>query len=361
MNNIQNRLPENLKQFTDKNQPIEKRMMAAAGMIPLSPPDLAKILTVFLYDENNEIKLEAKKSLNDIPEDQMLGILSDKETFPELLDYAAKNFKREIFSQTILLNRTTWDGTVAYLAENDTSHANLEIIANNKQRILRSVEIIEALSKNSLLSRSIMDEVLSFLSLHLQKSDELKKFMGVAEPTKDEPGDLSLEEITSSFFDDADVSDDLVEESKEANIEVDIVSESILQKIQRLSMAQKIKVALQGNTESRRILIKDPNKVISSAVLRNPKISETEIVLISQSKIVSDDILRQISDNKKWTKFYQVKLSLVKNPKTPSHISLNYLRHLRELDIKSIMKDKNLPGVVTNGANNIYKDMRRGK
>lgn len=372
MDKIEDRLNDHLKDFVDKNQPVEKRLMAARGLIPLPPSDLASILIVFVNDENEEIRKEAENSLNEIPQEQMINILSDNSTFPELLDYAAKNLEKEKYSQTILLNRNTWDGTFAFLAENDTSLANLEIIANNKQRILRSVGIVEALSKNSHLSRSIMDEVLSFLCLHLEKSDEVKKFVadkGLVDPDSgtenNEPEDLSMEEFENSFFNEVEVSDELVEETDDdyeyEDYDQETPRETIYNKIQRLNMAEKIKVALQGNRESRRYLIKDANKIISSAVLKNPKISESEIVLITQSKLVSDDILRQISDNKKWTKLYQVKLSLVKNPKTPPHISMNYLRHLREVDIKSIMRDKNLPGVISNGAKNIYKEINCSK
>lgn len=366
MNNIIDRLPENLKAFVDIDQPLEKKMMAAQGLIPLPPSDLVKVLVVLLSDKNEDIQDAAANSLKDIPQDQMLNILSDNEAFPEIIDYAARNFELETYSQTILLNRATPDATFAYIAENDTSLANLEIIANNKQRILRSVSIVEALSGNSHLSRSLMDEVLSFLSLHLEKSDDLKNFMGESEEQSDEPEDLDIDEFKESFFDQVEVPEDLVEEQDdekddEDDLEIDEVRESMLQKINRLNMAQKIKVALQGNSEARRILVRDPNKIISSAVLKNPKISDTEVVQIAQSKIVGDEILRQISDNRKWTKLYQVKLSLVKNPKTPPHISLNYLRHLREIDIKLIMRDKNLPGLITNGAKNIYKEARKTK
>ncbi len=365
MKDLIDRLPENLKDFVDQDQPFEKKMMVAEGLIPLPPSDLVKILVVFINDENEDIQKAAKNSLKDIPEDQMKNILSDPNSFPELLDYSARNFELQKYSQTILLNRSTLDSTFAYIAEKDTSLANLEIIANNKQRILRSVSIVEALSRNSLLSRSLMDDVLSFLSLHLKKSDDLKKFIGENVEKDDEPEDLDIDEFTESFFDDAEISEELVEEHDdteeydEEDEDIDAIKESILQKINKLTMAQKIKVALQGNREARRILIRDPNKIISSSVLRNAKISETEVVQISQSKVVGDEILRQISDNRKWTKLYQVKLSLVKNPKTPSHISLNYLRHLREIDIKSIMRDKNLPGVITIGARNLYKEARR--
>jgi len=79
-------------------------------------------------------------------------------------------------------------------------------------------------------------------------------------------------------------------------------------------------------------------------------------VLISQSKVVDEVILREISESRKCIRLYQVKLSLVSNPKTPSHISLNLIRHLRDRDLRMIMNDKNIPGIVTSSARRIVKE-----
>ena len=124
-------------------------------------------------------------------------------------------------------------------------------------------------------------------------------------------------------------------------------------------MAEKIKVAIQGNMESRRILIRDSNRIVSSAVLKNPRLSDMEIVLISQSKVVDEEILRQVAETKKWTRLYQVKSALVNNPKTPVHISLNFLRHLRSFDLKAVQFNKNLPGVISEAAKKIGKEVKK--
>ncbi len=379
MENLINKYPQHLLEIIDGNQPFEKKLIAAKGMLPLPPSDFVKVLYAFTLDENEQLRSEADNSLIEIPEEVMKSVLSDNETFPEILDFISKKLNNSNYNQSILLNRSTYDSTYAYLAENEVSVANLEIIASNKERILRSVNIVEALSKNPVLSRSVMDEVISFLNLHLQKSDDVIKYIeGIdnkdleeaVELIEDESLDSNIvDEFDSeeSFFDEIDLPEDFLEELEEElkNEEVEdtnlVKKETILQKIAKLNMAEKLKTALLGNSEARSILIRDPNKLISNAVLRNPRITETEIVVISQSKIVSDEILRQISETRKWSKLYQVKLSLVNNPKTPPHISLNFLRHLREVDVKALMWNKNLPGVVTNSARNLYKDSRSKK
>ena len=101
--------------------------------------------------------------------------------------------------------------------------------------------------------------------------------------------------------------------------------------------------------------------MVSRAVLKNPRLTNTEVVMISQSKIVNEDILREISDTRRWIKMYPVKLALVSNPKTPAHVSVNLVGHLRDYDLRSIMWSKNLPGVITSAAKNVMHSRRERK
>ena len=48
-----------------------------------------------------------------------------------------------------------------------------------------------------------------------------------------------------------------------------------------MSMGQKIKAAMMGNLEVRKILIKDPKKQVALAVLANQRITEKEVAGIA--------------------------------------------------------------------------------
>ncbi len=108
-------------------------------------------------------------------------------------------------------------------------------------------------------------------------------------------------------------------------------------------------------------MIKDPNRIVSKAVLKNPRLIDSEIVLISQSKIVSEEILREIADSRKWARLYQVKLALVNNPKTPPHVSINLIRQLRDFDLRSLRWNRNLPGVISTAVKQIIEDRKEKK
>jgi len=93
----------------------------------------------------------------------------------------------------------------------------------------------------------------------------------------------------------------------------------------------------------RSILIRDPNKMISAAVLSSPKVTENEIESFARMASLSEDVLRIIAQNRAWTKSYKVVLGLTKNPKTPLAMALNFMSRLNSTDLKGLSVDRNIP------------------
>jgi hypothetical protein len=119
-------------------------------------------------------------------------------------------------------------------------------------------------------------------------------------------------------------------------------TQNILQRIQKLSVSEKIHLALRGGKEIRSILLRDPSKEIVLRVLENPKITETEIELLSKSRTVSDEILRKITTKKEWMKNYNIIMGLVTNPKTPPGIAVTLVSKLKTKDLSMLEKNKNV-------------------
>jgi len=123
--------------------------------------------------------------------------------------------------------------------------------------------------------------------------------------------------------------------------------------IQNLSVPEKIKLAMTGDKEARGILIKDSNRQVQEAVLENQRLTDHEIVAIVTSRITNEEILRKVADNRSWVKYYQVRLGLVSNPKTPLPISLKLLDTLMLADLRRLAKSKGIPNVIATGANRL--------
>ncbi|HQB09639.1 MAG TPA: hypothetical protein PLW37_07215, partial [bacterium] len=121
---------------------------------------------------------------------------------------------------------------------------------------------------------------------------------------------------------------------------------SMMEMIKDMSMGQKVKLAMMGNMEVRKILIKDPRRQIAISVLANARITEKEIVSIAADAAVALDIIAYIAAVKSLSKSYQVKLALVNNPKTPLKTSMALLDVIRINDLKNIAKSRNIPNAL---------------
>jgi hypothetical protein len=123
--------------------------------------------------------------------------------------------------------------------------------------------------------------------------------------------------------------------------------------IQSLPVQEKIRLAMTGDKEARGILIKDSSRQVQDAVLQNQRLTDHEIVAIVTSRVTSEEILRKVADNRSWVKYYQVRLGLVSNPKTPLPISLKILDTLMLADLRRLAKSKGIPNVIATAANRL--------
>jgi len=119
-------------------------------------------------------------------------------------------------------------------------------------------------------------------------------------------------------------------------------TQTILQKIQKLSVSERIHLAMRGGKEIRSILLRDPNKEVVLTVLENPKMTDTEIELIAKSRSIADEALRKITKKREWMKNYGVIMSLVTNPKTPPGIAIPLVSELKTRDLAILEKNRNV-------------------
>lgn len=131
--------------------------------------------------------------------------------------------------------------------------------------------------------------------------------------------------------------------------------QTILQKLQKLNVSERIQLALRGGKEIRTILLKDANKEVSMTVLDNPKITETEIELLARSRSVSEEILRTVVKKREWMKSYNVILAIVNNPKAPQGAALRLVSELKTRDLQMLEKNKNVTEGIRSTAKKLLK------
>ena len=118
---------------------------------------------------------------------------------------------------------------------------------------------------------------------------------------------------------------------------------SVVKRLASMTVPQKVQAAMKGTREMRAILIRDPNKMVSLAVLSCPKITETEVESFARMGSVAEDVLRTIGQTRAWIKSYNVVLALVRNSKTPVAMSMVLLNRLNESDVRRLSIDRNVP------------------
>lgn len=208
---------------------------------------------------------------------------------------------------------------------------------------MRAPEIVDALGSNPLTGRAVTDRILSFLGV------------GPAEASSEISDEAAEAALRAALGDDlGDLARSLIRED-----EGEKTQDNIYALIQQMSIFQKVKLARLGNKEARGMLVRDRNKVVAIAAVTSPKLREDEAVNIAKSRSVCDEVLRLISINRQWTRSYQVKLALATNPRCSQVTAMQFINHLYDKDLRSIMKSKDVPATIASHARRAL--MRKGR
>ena len=144
-----------------------------------------------------------------------------------------------------------------------------------------------------------------------------------------------------------DASDAPLVDAEAASASADVAEEeadpqSITQRLASLGVGERMKAAMKGSKSERSVLIRDPNKLVSAAVLSSPKLTDSEVENFAKLANVSEEVLRTIGMNRAWIKNYGVIAALTRNPKTPLAVSMRFVQRLTDRDLKMIALDRNL-------------------
>lgn len=363
-------LAEPHKKHLDPNSPGPARMMAAKGIAPLPPREMVIVLCGLSLDENNEIANAAKISIGKLPE-KIINTALDASLPSSALTILISllNERYELIEKLVLLKDTP-DSAIAAIAASVPEHI-AEIIANNQERAQRSDAIVRAIKQNPNLLRSSRDRLFDFLvraGVIYEDMPEFaeamarlspKEMLEVADKVELPPMATELIQDNADSEERAKVVADILDSKETINNQTDEEKGSdeetqkrmpMLKYIGSLGMSQRVALAIKGNKEARTILLRDMNRVVASAAIRNPRITEQEVVSASQSRQICDEVIRIISASKELSRPYGVKVALVNNPKTPLPTAMRMITLLREADVRALAKSKNVSTAVANQA-----------
>lgn len=316
--------------------PRDAQLAAARGALPLAGKDLLTVLFFLCRSGDAEIKKSAVKTLRELPATILSPLLKEDSLHPQLIELMVRARMADgDLMGAVIMHPATNIKTLLYLAAKASSEV-LERLAGHQNLLYQNPEIVEAIINNPAAEKTLKfklgwrDPEAAAQPVPTEESSEEN------EKPDDEEG-RSQEEIES-----------LMEEADQEGL-------SKYQIALELKVAEKIKMALTGDKEWRTIMMKESNKLVQAAVMKNPRISDGEVLMVAKTRTSSDDLIRMILLNKDWVKNYEVKKALIIHPKTPPPKALRFISYLTMKDVKELSKSRQISSIV---ANAIRKEMQ---
>jgi hypothetical protein len=341
--------------------PLEVRMMAAEGALPLKPEDLVDLLELMRHDPLAEVSSLATKTFAELSADTLLPLIKARDASVGVLAWTLEVRTDSKILEVCLQNTATPDEAIARQASR-LPETLAELVVINQTRLLRHPPLLERIESNPMLSRDQrrrLVELRETFSIGVEKEPVAPT---PAPPPPPPPPPPAVEAPPPPAPPEAAVEENLIElkpeEATAILTEDEKKDEQAVSKLQRLftlTTGKKVKAALTEDAQARSFLIRDPNRLVALAVLGSPKITEAEIEGFAGMKNVSDEVLRRIGTNRDWTKKYTVISSLVKNPRTPLPIAMGFVSRLQPRDIKALSVDRNVPEAIRKSAQRFVK------
>jgi hypothetical protein len=316
--------------------------------MPLPPADQVAVLYQLSLDGESAIVTAAKSTAAQLPDRLLAGTLADPTLDSRVLDYFAgiAHQKPGVFD-AIAQNPSAADETIAMLATKGAAK-DIDLIAENEQRLLRHPEIIGAMYMNRNARMSTVDRVVELAVRNNVRVPGLACWDEVARALQGEgpsgPDSDALFDLAADAFgkDDSELTTgdaEALPEGEEPEIEGPM-------QISKMSIPSKMRLATIGNAFHRAVLIRDPVRLVAVAAIKSPGVTDIEAARHARNQTLPEDVIRCIAANRSWTKMYGIKVSLCRNPKTPVSESTRFLPFLRDRDLMALMKSKGIPSAL---------------
>jgi hypothetical protein len=351
------------RKILDPASPAPMRQMAAKGIVPgLKPAEALTVVALLAESSDEGLAAAARATLDKLPAPLLNGALAGDLPPGVLAVLAPRYATNATVMEKVLTHPAMPPEAVAEIAAM-ANESVAELVATNEQRLLANPAIIEKLYMNKSTRMSTADRI---LELAVRNRIELKGIPAykeaaaaigqelIAEPSPEPTPDDVLFRETEAAAEQATV-DATVEDTHRLNEETgeEEVEDKFLPlhaRLAEMTISQKIRRAMLGSAAERLLLIRDANRLVAQAAAKSPGLQENEVVRISASRNVSEDVLRIIALDREWTRSHQIKCNLVANPRTPFAFASKLLPHLREHELKGLAKSKNVSGAVAQAA-----------
>lgn len=284
----------------------ESKLAVCTGGVQISAPDLAEVLAALALDSDELVAARARESILALPIQNFVEALNREQALEPLFEYAARNLaSKPGVLDAMIKNKSCGPQHLVPIVPH-LSTLNIQALMEELDRVSDSRELVSALEKSS--------------SVTLEQKTQLNELLSDATPDQ-----AALAQAAAEL--------EMDEEKRK----------TLLQEISAMTVSQRVKFAMKGGADARRVLIRDTNKVVQRAVLQSPRLTDQEVEAFAAMANLTDEILRLIGKNRNFRKNYTVVRNLLNNSKAPLDVTLNLLPMLNPLDLKKLTMNKNVP------------------
>ncbi len=284
-------------------------MAVCSGAAPLAPEERVELLAVLAADSDEMVAQRAAGALLSQPAAAFVTALSRTDAAEgcaqQLLDYCARNLADKPGIADALAKNPRCPATLLVPVVSHLTTAAVQALIEDLDRLSSAPALAAALAASP--------------SLTAEQRHELQELQ------QESSDPAAIEEAVAAAEPDS------------------AKRQTLLQRLARMRVVERVQLALKGNREDRLALIRDPCKVVQRAVLQSARISDREAENFAAMANLTEEVLRLIAMNRKYRKNYTITRNLVHNPKTPLDISLHLLPNLTPQDLKLLTTNRNIP------------------
>jgi hypothetical protein len=316
--------PEVVEDLRHGRATRERKIAVCTNGAHLPAADRAEILAVLALDPDEMISERAKEAILSLPIEYFLEALQRQRALVPLFDFAARNLAVKPAVCDALIDNKACDGDHLAPAAKHFSTSHVQALMDDLERVSESPALTVALAQTTSVTadqKHLLQELLSDA-----KVDEAALAEAIADAEPDAAKRTTL-----------------------------------LQRLAKMNVAQRVQFAIKGGSEARRTLIRDTNKVVQRAVLQSPRLTDQEVEGFAAMSTLTDEILRLIANNRVFRKNYTVVRNLLNNAKTPLDVSMHMLPLLNTQDLKRLTTNKNIPETLRTTAHKLYRTRQENK
>lgn len=372
-------MPRMIELMRQSAVPAQLMRAASRGALALPPAEMIEILVQLT--ENSAFAEQARITLAGWDETSSLVAAADPQAPQAVLDYFSQpeNLRPRLVP-ALLGNSSVPEARLVDIAHSASREIIPLLLVSSRAQ--NTASVLHALAGNPRLEHREAQWVRDMLARlgepekAIQEESTPYEVAHAAEIAAEEGKPFSLVTLTGDIlglgFEDLDLpptADSAIAalevlpalEAKAAQAAADPALQqrmSAFHRLAKLTVGQRVQLAMKGSREERFILIRDAAKVVALAVLESPKLTESEVEFFASMRNVQEGVLRGIAMKRRFMKVYAVIRTLVNNPRTPLDVALPLLAHLLINDLRGLSTNRNVNDTLRKLATKSYNQKK---